>query len=176
VLCKECKQEPAVVHITQYVNGQSTTKQLCEGCARKEGYQFGEQFLSNFSIKNLLSGLLDMQIGSEDKAGRLLDSSQGERCTQCGQDFLRFHRTGRLGCAGCYQAFSHHLEPLLKRVQGAVKHQGKLPQRGGKKVQLFRQISDLKRSLQLSIAEERYEEAASLRDLIRAMEKEAEVS
>ncbi|MCL2498564.1 MAG: UvrB/UvrC motif-containing protein [Symbiobacteriaceae bacterium] len=172
MLCQECQQETATVHAIQFSQGKTSERHLCEACAKKAGLKFGEEFF-NFSVTNLLAGLLDAQAPSTPEHQQQ-QQSVTERCPRCGISYRRFHRTGRLGCAECYQAFSQHLEPLLRRVQGATLHRGKLPLRGGKSAKLRRQIQDLRLSLQRAVEEERYEVAASLRDQIRTLEKEGE--
>jgi protein arginine kinase activator len=46
-----------------------------------------------------------------------------------------------------------------------------VPARAGGRIKVKRQIADLKRELQESIAQEEFEEAAQIRDQIRGLEK-----
>lgn len=174
MLCQECKKEPAIVHMMHFVNGQSMEKHLCESCARKQGISFGEDFSSGFTINNLLSGLMEMDFGGD--ATQTLQAPAVERCPQCGQSFMRFQRTGRLGCASCYNVFGKHLQPLLRRVHGATEHRGKVPLRSGKAVQAKRHLENLRLQMQQAIREERFEAAAELRDQIRTLERDSGVS
>jgi len=57
-------------------------------------------------------------------------------------------------------------------VHGSTAHAGKLPKRGGIKVKIKRQMTDLKQELKQRIADEEFEEAAHLRDEIRELEKQ----
>ncbi|MCL2548346.1 MAG: UvrB/UvrC motif-containing protein [Symbiobacteriaceae bacterium] len=168
MICQQCKQEPATVHMIHLNNGETTERHLCESCARKEGLKLGEDLLSNFSV-NLLSGLIAMQFGGEQEA-----HSPGDQgvvsCPVCGLSYQQFQRTGRLGCDSCYQAFRQHLEPLLRRVHGSTMHRGKIPLRSGKTLEIHRQIAHLREELQRAINEERYEVAARLRDEVRVLE------
>lgn len=173
MICQECQKEQATVHMMKYINGQTVERHLCEACARKEGMSFGNDFLNpfgTFSVNNLLSGLMEAGLSTEGGPKRT-EASQ-DRCPQCGQSYMHFHRSGRLGCAGCYQAFHARLQPLLRQVHGATVHRGKVPLRSGKAVQLRRRVDDLKAQMQKAIEAEQFEAAAQLRDEIRSLEQE----
>ena len=94
-----------------------------------------------------------------------------ERCSTCGLTFTDFRQIGLLGCGDCYQAFGRFLGPLFRRVHGHISHTGKVPKRTGGKVRIKKEIEELRRKLQEAIAREAYEEAARLRDEIRAKEE-----
>ena len=81
-----------------------------------------------------------------------------------------------LGCAQCYQAFRKPLEGLLMRVHGNTQHAGRIP--GGVKsdVSIRMNIDRLRQDLVKAIAAEEYEEAARLRDQIRALKQQLEPS
>ena len=183
MLCEECKKEQAIIHILKYENGQTSERHLCEACARKEGLSAegmsfgGEDFeaFGNFTVNSLLSSLLDMDF-SVDSASVTPRERPTTRCPQCGQSFRDFHRTGRLGCANCYSVFGTRLKPLLRRVQGATEHRGKIPLQSGRSLQLRYRIEELKQKLQRAVAAERFEDAAVLRDEIYGLEHEMEVS
>lgn len=54
--CEECGKRPATLHLTKIVNGEKTEYHICEQCASEKGDVFTG--FHNFSINNLLSGLL----------------------------------------------------------------------------------------------------------------------
>jgi protein arginine kinase activator len=85
-----------------------------------------------------------------------------------------FRKGGKLGCAECYKAFKKPIEALLLRVHGNTQHAGKIP--GGLKsdVSIRLNIDRLKQQLVKAIAEEAYEDAAQLRDQIRALNAQLE--
>ncbi|HEY8506602.1 MAG TPA: UvrB/UvrC motif-containing protein, partial [Gemmataceae bacterium] len=72
-----------------------------------------------------------------------------------------FQAAGRLGCPHDYEAFGTALAGLLERIHRADRHGGKVPRRhpGGD--------AELRRQLRRAVREERFEDAARLRDLIR---------
>lgn len=162
MLCEECGQRTATVHLTQIVNGKKTERHLCAQCAQRHEHEFF--FEPQFSIHNLLAGLLE---GWQPPAGTVQDL----RCSRCGLRYREFARTGLLGCSHCYREFRQQLEPVLRRIQGQVRHTGKVPSRAGAHAQLGRQLDQLRARLREAVAREHYEEAARLRDQIRALEQ-----
>ena len=57
MLCEQCNERSATVHLTRYINGKKTEFHLCQECARQRGDM---NIFSPFTINDLLSGLLDM--------------------------------------------------------------------------------------------------------------------
>ncbi len=168
MMCQECGSKPATLHFTKIVNGEKTEFHFCDSCAREKG-ELIPGTSNGFSIHNLLSGLLDF-----DPTGKGSASSkpQHSRCEECGLTYTQFSKIGRFGCSSCYQYFSDRLDPLFKRVHGNVVHVGKVPVRSGGKIKQQRELERLKRELQLRVEREEFEAAASLRDKIRALERE----
>ncbi|OIJ15420.1 hypothetical protein BKP35_00025 [Anaerobacillus arseniciselenatis] len=173
MLCHECNKREATLHFTKILNGEKMEIHLCDQCAREKGeYLPGS---NGFSIHQLLSGLLNFEQPIQNSPSRSLQSEQ--QCKKCGMSFHQFARAGRFGCAECYKTFNLKLDPMLKRVHsGNTVHIGKIPKRIGTDIQLQRQIEQLKKQLQQHISKEEFEEAAKLRDEIRALEKLAEQS
>lgn len=170
--CERCKERPATVHVTKIVNNQKTEMHLCEVCAHETGSDLGFLFEQNFSFPNLLAGLLENE--NPFNQGVLGGSSvqHNIKCPSCGLTFSDFRQIGQLGCSECYKAFGPSLDPLLKRVHGSIGHAGKVPRRTGGKVRVRKDIEELRKRLQNAISREAYEEAAQIRDEIKAKEKE----
>lgn len=174
LLCEECGQRPASVHITKIVNNQKNEYHLCEECARahQEGWHFpGFGAEPDFSLHKFLAGLLahepNWPVGSGLVAEREL------RCHRCGLSYEQFRETGRLGCDECYVSFAEPLLPLLRRLHGSVQHVGKAPKRGAGRLRLQQDIERLRRELQELVAQEQFEKAAQVRDRIRELERQA---
>ncbi|OZB90221.1 UvrB/UvrC motif-containing protein [Paenibacillus sp. XY044] len=170
MLCQECGKRPATLHFTKIVNGEKTEFHFCESCAREKGEMIPGTS-GGFSIHSLLSGLMDIDMTSKGAASSA-KAAQSLRCEECGMTYSQFSKIGRFGCSSCYKYFGDRLDPLFKRVHGSTAHVGKLPKRGGSKIQAKRKIDGLKLELQQRIHEEEFEEAAKLRDQIRKLEKE----
>jgi len=162
------------VHLTKVINNYKTESHLCAVCAKQSGIDPGKElgflFEPNFSFHNLLAGLLEHEAGGH-KEGFSSYLETTEKCPTCGLTFTDFRKIGLLGCAKCYRIFSESLEPLLRRVHGNITHTGKVPKRTGGKVRLKKEIEDLRRKLQDAIRREAYEEAARLRDEIKAKQE-----
>lgn len=164
MLCQQCQKRPATVHFTKIVNNHKTELYLCEECANQKG---DFKVFVPFSINDLLTSFLDM-----GKATVPVENQGLIRCKSCGMDFMQFRKLGRLGCQDCYKYFADELTSVIKRVQGSLKHNGKVPRRAGVGLRLERQIQQLKAQLQKAIEAEAFEEAAKLRDQIRELEKQ----
>ena len=73
-----------------------------------------------------------------------------------------------MGCSDCYDVFSQDVEKILSRIQPDINHKGKIAGVKGEQIQKANKIKDLKEKLKRAVLEERYEEAAKLRDEIKA--------
>lgn len=169
MLCQNCQQRPATVHLTKIINFAKTEMHLCEVCAKEAGNELGVIFGTNFSFQNLIAGLLgddSLEIDQQPSIGKELS------CPNCGLTFVDFKNSGLLGCGECYRYFQTGLEPLLRKIHSSVAHTGKVPRRTGGKVRIRKEIQDFRHQLQQAIQREDYEHAASLRDEIRKLEKE----
>ncbi|MCU6711626.1 UvrB/UvrC motif-containing protein [Paenibacillus sp. J5C_2022] len=169
--CQECGKRPATLHFTKIVNGDKTEFHICESCAREKGEGIPGS-PNSFSIHSLLSGLLDFQSMGGASPGSLGAPPQSTRCEECGLTYAQFSKIGRFGCSSCYQQFADRLDPLLKRVHGSTVHSGKIPKRSGGKIQRKREIEELRGDMQKHIENEEFEQAASLRDRIRELERQ----
>ncbi|MBM7615344.1 UvrB/UvrC motif-containing protein [Alkaliphilus hydrothermalis] len=165
MLCDACKKNPAVVHMTKNVNGNKMERHLCEVCAKAREENALEH---HFSIPNFLAGLMESNMHSPLNM-KYLNSIH---CHRCGTTLNQVKQSGRLGCDECYEVFREKISPLIKRIHGNINHVGKVPKRTGGVIRLRRQVRQLKGKLQEAIVSEAFEEAAKLRDEIKALEKE----
>ena len=161
MLCQQCNQNQATIHITKVVNGQKSQMNMCAECAKEHGaFALGE-------VSSLLSGLLG---GGSGRA----QGAMGLRCSRCGLDYGQFKQTGMLGCAHCYVDFRKQLQPVLQRIHGRLQHEGRIPVNAGEGLQLRRQIEAKRREMQAAIDQEEFERAAALRDELRGLQTELE--
>lgn len=172
--CERCQERPATVHVTKIINNEKTEMHLCEVCAQKTGSEMGFLFEPDFSFHNLLAGLLESELGLQNKAVGSSIAAQREKCPSCGLTFSDFRQIGRLGCSECYKGFGPNLDPLLRRIHGYTVHTGKAPKRTGGEVRVRKEIEGLRRKLKEAVKREAYEEAAKIRDQIRAKENKIE--
>lgn len=165
MLCDACKKREAVVHIVKIENGKRTDLHLCAACARKQ------TSFTNFKDLNIIDNDFFRKMAYPDVPEKGQDEP---RCTSCGLTYSEFNRVGKFGCPDCYEAFKEELPPLLRRIHGHSRHTGKVPSRGAAGSYPARgQIKQLQQRLKFLVREERYEEAAKVRDQIRALEGKA---
>jgi len=167
MLCDICKNNPATVHLTEIIDEQMNELHLCEDCARHKSAAMEQQF----GLSDLLAGMADFEKPNKN------EENVAVKCPNCNLTYADFKKIGRLGCGECYVAFRKYLAPLLKRIHGSNQHVGKTLlkekniSRPGKKQA---DLEELKARLQKAIQKEDFEEAARLRDQIRAIEAKKE--
>ena len=162
-VCDNCGSSDAVVHLTQIVNNEMTTCDLCEKCAAAKGLETTPEPV-NFPLTDFLA-----QMGEEGPGVDVRGAS--EACPFCGLTFGDFRETGRLGCPQCYETFSGHLEGLLRRIHGGTQHVGKVylpPDPSASEME--KRLETLRRRLNRAVDAEDFERAAELRDQIRSLE------
>jgi len=167
MLCQKCQKNPATVHMQQFIHGMKTELHLCQECTFKI-----ENPEMAISFENIFKGFLDQlqlkYFGNVQNAN--VTPMVAAPCSRCKMTYDEFKSGGKLGCETCYQSFSNEVSALLKNVQGSTRHEGKYPRRLGAGLRNKRQTDDLRASLKKAIEEENFEEAAKLRDEIRALE------
>lgn len=174
MMCQSCGQRAATTHIKTIVNGQLSESHLCSQCAQKQGY--GHMLSEWNGFGSLLSGLLS--------GGREQETREETRCPGCGATFGEISRSGRMGCAQCYNTFRSRLIPVIERLHGQAVHKGKVPGGSALRVQEENrqllnveeqkqetEITQKKRLLQKAIEAQDFEQAAVLRDEIKELEK-----
>lgn len=169
--CQECQQRPATLYFRQVINGKKTEIHVCEVCAQEKGYvTYPEE---GYSLHHLLKGLFNVESPKVDSQQNHSMQTKAElQCPQCELTFSEFKRSGKFGCATCYDTFSSHLNSVLRRVHsGNTKHNGKIPKREGGNLHLKQQIKQYQEYLLQLIEEEAFEEAAKVRDHIKALKE-----
>lgn len=170
MICESCHQNLATVHLTEIVQKTKKETHLCEECAREKGVTYSAQF----SVKDFLGGLGKKSEKPEPKpAAKLAVQAEPTKpCPSCGITFAEFRQTGRLGCHRDYEHFEE-LVPLLKKIHNTeqVQHTGRVPGRIGERLELEKQVNDLKAELEKAVALEDYEQAAQLRDAIQSLQQ-----
>jgi len=163
MICQVCGEREATFHFKEMINGEVEELHLCEICAKEKGLD-ETFFMPSFSLSNLMAGLTELEIP--------LSEEISVSCPHCGLSYEDIKRKGKIGCALCYQALREYLTPLLERIQGKVRHSGKVPRKGKVEDQGERRIYELRKELEKLVKKEEYERAAKLRDEIRRLEKE----
>lgn len=162
MLCTHCNQKEASFHYRQVNNGQAKELHLCADCARELGYLGAGSDPFNFN------SLINQFFGVPSAVKPLVSALA---CDQCGLSYDEFRNTGLLGCSHCYDVFADAMEAMLEGIQPGTTHKGKIAGQNGEEAKRQQDIKALKEQLQKAILEERYEQAAKLRDQIKALEK-----
>jgi protein arginine kinase activator len=159
--CQRCNERTATVHLTEILeDNEKRVRNLCEECAAEE--QDGP-----VELMGMLSSAFTPVDPSKEPSGL--------RCDECGLGYMEFRARGRLGCPQCYEVFRTSLEPLLEKIHGGTQHVGKAPDESSAVDRSReRRLLEFRRDLQTSVREERYEEAARLRDELTRFEAEGE--
>ena len=179
--CENCGKNNANVRYTQIINGEKKQMFLCEECSEKLGIN---DIHFNLPI-NFTSFLSDFFNDVNDF--NLIPNIGGTnnlKCSKCGLEWDDFLHTGKFGCSNCYSDFELRIDPILRSLQGATNHIGRIgdiktgneiKQNLDDKVQVqenknISKLDKLKEDLKQAIKEERYEDAAKIRDLIKKEE------
>lgn len=164
MICQSCGKKNAVTHIKQIVNGEIQEYYLCADCAAKLGYG---SLLGGFSLN--IGDLIGSVLGEGTRRSSNVTET---RCPCCGCTFSDIVRSGRVGCAQCYDVFRDRLLPSIQRIHGNTHHVGCVPVTASKKAQQSARLEEVRKKLAQAIEKENFEEAVTLRDEIRAMEDE----
>jgi len=174
MICQNCGENEANVKYTHIVNGVKKEMLLCEECSNKLGIG-NMDFSMPINFSSFLGDFFD-----EEKEFVPNFIKEELQCKSCGMTYDNFISSGKFGCDNCYDVFSQKIDAVLKNIHGGNRHVGRIPSGGF--VQNNKEcntqavpskqteIEVLKRDLKLAIKEERYEDAARLRDEIKKIE------
>ncbi len=169
MLCQNCGKHEATTHIKSVVNGEYTQLHLCTDCAGKLGY--GDVFSGfGFDLGDFFGNFF-----SKPKAN--LPVSKTERCEKCGMSFEEIVKSGKIGCADCYEKFYDMLLPSIRRIHGKTQHNGKTAKASAVQPEVKEKtkeeiIEELKSEMKTAIEEQNFERAAEIRDRIKELEAE----
>lgn len=159
--CSLCSKE-ATVHLTQIINNKIHKVDLCESCAQQKGVTDPEGF-----------ALTDLLQNANFEMPPATSGGQSPSCPDCGYTSSDFQRTGRLGCSTCYSTFRGQLGSVLEDMHTGLRHTGKVPDLALERQSSQSTLLRLEEALARAIAEEAYEQAATLRDEIQSLQASA---
>lgn len=179
MLCENCGKREANVRYSENINGVKKEMHLCEECSRKLGITDKMDFrMPSLDISNFFGSFLEDFSTSEFMP--LLNEVKQIKCDSCESSFDDIINTGRYGCANCYDVFEDRMDPILKKLQGSNRHNGRLGKISDNSVKFDNKeqktenkadnkLEKLQKDLKQAIKEERYEDAAKIRDEIKKL-------
>ena len=181
MLCDKCKKNNATFFSSVNINGNITETHLCENCAKELGID-----KMNFSMPIDFSSFLGDFFEEPISNAGLLGGFYNEplKCNTCGLTYDDFTHTGKFGCSDCYNAFERKLDSILKNLHGSNRYVGRrLKENKSENVKVNiknienqekeeTKLEKMKRNLNKAIQEERYEDAAKIRDEIKKIDKQ----
>ena len=182
MLCQNCGKNEVNFRYTQIINGVKKEMALCDKCAKSLGL---ESLDFNMPI-NFSSFLGDFFEETDENFLPSFTKPEILQCKNCGMTYDEFTKTGKFGCSNCYDVFSNGLDNVLKNIHGSSTHVGRKSKQEEKgKVNKLEKtektkenkpadekeekIKKLNEELKQAIKEERYEDAAKIRDQIKQM-------
>ena len=180
MLCDNCGKREANVRYTENINGKVKELNLCEECSKKLG--IGQMdFSMPMDFSNFFGDF--MEEFTKPEWMPLLSNVKTLTCNNCGYTFDDIVNTGKLGCPNCYDVFESELDPIIKRIQGTNRHVGRIgkiidnkidekyskdkKEQDSNKKEGKTKLEQLQEDLKTAIKEERYEDAAKIRDEIK---------
>ena len=150
--CDVCGRRDAAALITLIVNGKKSTRRVCRECVKK--LQSGGAYAAQMAVLSALE-----------------PPEREVYCPVCNTAWSDVCRSGRVGCASCYQAFDALLQPVMVRMNGMPQHVEQQDEASPEESAKTR-IEKLREEMFSAVGAEEYERAAQLRDQIRLLEQE----
>ena len=187
MLCQNCGKNEVNFRYTQIVNGVKKEMALCDKCAKELGLE-SVDFNMPISFSSFFSDFFN------DNESFLPSFTKTDvlACPDCNMTFSDFVNTGEFGCGSCYITFADTISPVLRNLHGSSKYVGRnyrqaidelednksrfeasqkqkeqkeeKPEDNKKK-----ELEKLQKDLKKAIKEERYEDAAKIRDEIKKL-------
>ncbi len=165
MLCERCKIREAQVTFVEVIGGTKKVLHLCSICAEKLSLGVPEE-----------KGKLSQDFHQPEETRPSEPEGKGEEliCKNCGMSFSDFQKTGRLGCAECYNAFGEKLREFLEEIHGSAEYRGRSYAVSKEESRRFQKARELQLKLKKAIEEENFEEAARIRDELKKIKEESE--
>ncbi len=134
---------------------------------------------TNVEKEHLIYNIINkLESGYEEKLEEGNEEKKEEVpvCKSCHMTYEEFLKVGKFGCSQCYATFGKVFDKSLKQIQGNETHHGKIPKgfvsATTQMIENLSEIEKLSLKLQYAVEKEEFEEAAKLRDQIRALKKQ----
>ncbi|MCI2900135.1 UvrB/UvrC motif-containing protein [Staphylococcus hominis] len=182
MLCENCHLNEAEVKLTVKSKDGTSEKWVCSECAQGEQpwnqqehaashSEFQDDIEEAFVVKQILQHLATKHgLNFHEVAFQ-----EEKRCPTCNMTLKDIAHVGKFGCANCYAVFKEDIVDIVRRVQGGqFEHVGKMPRSSHHKLAIKKQIEEKTNYLNILIEKQKFEEAAVIRDEIKALKHESE--
>ena len=159
MMCEKCKKKPAASILRiESTSGHSYTVALCDDCKKTFDYSASKKYTQK-SSPNIFS-----------------NPKIPNKCTRCGTSLEELISGKSPFCPECYSSFGTLLSEYMLRLHGSYTHKGKHPARDETSNTHFEDVNSnqsynpvikLNEELTSAIRDERYEDAARIRDEIK---------
>lgn len=182
MLCERCHKNEATVKYTEIINGRKREMMLCEECSHELGLD-DISFNMPINFSSFFGGLLEDEEYDSPEFMPLFQKTKELKCDNCNMNFEEFMNQGEFGCPECYDAFSSKIDSILKRLHGSNTYLGRKPLKSTLQKNNLNEkhveetdkketkLEKLQRDLKNAITDERYEDAAKIRDEIKKIDK-----
>jgi len=151
MLCQICKQREATGHYVQVVGASKVLElHICDECAKK--MLENRRTAATFGSKGVQDWLSSIATPSTD-------ATIEKTCPSCGRKLNAFIQANFQGCPTCSTAFKEYLGKMLDGFEETPEN-----------------VDNLKEELERAIIEERFEDAALIRDRLRSMQRKTKHS
>jgi len=165
MLCQKCGKRTATVHLKQIINGLAHEEYLCSQCAGNDSSFFSAH--SDMSADSILDAFFS---GGRQTVGART------ACPLCGATDRDIQKSGKAGCAKCYEIFKNELRTAAYRIHGSARHVGRAPGNHREEMERQAKLEELKQKQAQAIEEQNFELAAQLRDEIKALSDSSTIS
>jgi protein arginine kinase activator len=159
------------------VKNEKTEYHLCEICAKNIKLNLKLQNYSD-SLQEILTFLDNDRVEAENRC-----------CLNCGLTFAELKKNMKIGCPSCYHYHGESLKSVVPDLAEAKRHIGTKPDNfiniekdaDADPRHLYDMLTrenhdtnnteDLREKLEIAVSEERYEDAAILRDMVKELER-----
>jgi protein arginine kinase activator len=159
--CQNCHNNSATVRYSEVVDGEVQELHLCQQCLNSK--QDTKETGFDFSKPNPF-------MHPSAATDRTASIKKAANCPVCGTSLQSMLATATVGCSSCYTTFSAQLESVLEGIHISLTHRGKVPRLDDVRARTRVDLETKRTLLKSALGLENYEEAASLRDQIQALE------
>ncbi len=175
MLCERCNKKKATVFYRENIGGRIKALRLCGECAEileqaGELEEISSAVAGWISPFFLADDLFNLPLHSVNHHLTETDPASMRSCPVCRATIEDISKSGKVGCAACYDTFSKELAASIRCAHGNTVHTGQTSLGYRLRMETINRLAGLKKQLKEAVACEKFELAVGLRDEIRALE------